>query len=210
MNNKPKKSKKSGKSSKTTKSNKSSKTTKSSKMKNDVSPNQHTINDNTVIDNTINDNTVIDNTVIDNTSSSNTTVDNTSSNKIILNDDTMDGLEGMVDKLEETNNMAEKVRLHSEISNMTKSIKFLIDTLIKDVDDQKIMADPETIFADDLDPNAKFDVLGEINNLETELENMEEIDNLRQKVDIYIQLQKKCQVLKKAADEGELVIRKCN
>jgi hypothetical protein len=130
--------------------------------------------------------------------------------EIILNDDTMDMMEGMVDKLEETNNMAEKVRLHSEISTMTGSIKLIIDKLIKDVDDHKIMADPSSIFADDLDPNGQFDVLDKINNLETELENMDEIDDLQKKALIYTQLQQKCQVFKKAADNGDLVIRKCN
>ena len=125
-------------------------------------------------------------------------------------EDTMDMMEGMVDKLEETDNMAEKIRLHSEISKMTKSIKNLIDNLIKDVDEQKIVADSSTIFADDLDPNGQYDVLDNINNLDTELENMDKIDDLRQKVDIYIQLQKKCHVLKQSADNGDLVIRKCN
>jgi hypothetical protein len=46
--------------------------------------------------------------------------------------------------------------------------------------------------------------------LETELENMDEIDDLQKKALIYTQLQHKCQVLKKAADNGDLVIRKCN
>jgi hypothetical protein len=156
---------------------------------------------------------------IDSSSSVNTDVDQSSSvnvntqmtgTEIILNDDTMDMMEGMVDKLEETNNMAEKVRLHSEISTMTGSIKFIIDGLIKDVDDHKIMADSSSIFADDLDPNGQFDVLDKINNLETELENMDEIDDLQKKALIYTQLQRKCHVLKKAADNGDLVIRKCN
>lgn len=130
--------------------------------------------------------------------------------EVILNEDTLDMLEGMTERLEETTDMAEKVRLHSEISQMTKNIKGLIDGLIKDVDDQKILADPSTIFVDEISPDEHFDVMGEITHLESELDEMDGTDDLKKKAAIYAKLQRKCQVLKNAADEGELIIRKCN
>jgi predicted transcriptional regulator len=129
---------------------------------------------------------------------------------LVLNEDTLDMLEGMTERLEETTDMAEKVKLHSDISEMTGNIKVLIDGLIKDVDDSKILADPATILPEDLSPGETFDVMKDIHDLETELDDMDTTDDLRVQAQIYAKLQRKCQILKQAADAGDLVIRKCN
>jgi hypothetical protein len=135
---------------------------------------------------------------------------NLEEDELVLNEDTLDLLEGMTDRLEETTDMAEKVKLHSEISQMTTNIKRLIDNLVQDVDDSKIIVDPSSVYPEDLAPNEKFDVMNGIHDLENELGTMSETDDLKKRVDIYAQLQRKCQILKAAADNGELIIRKCN
>ena len=129
---------------------------------------------------------------------------------LILNEDILDLLEGMTEKLEQTTDMAEKIKLHTEIKETTLHIKNLIDALIQDVDSSKIMVDPASVYPDELDPTGDFDVMSEIHSLETDLEQMDDTDDLRKKISIYANLQRKCEVLKRAADQGELIIRKCN
>lgn len=131
---------------------------------------------------------------------------------IVLNDDLLDMLEGMTDKLEETSNMAEKIKLHSEIQNSTSRIKALIDMLIDDVDNIKIREDPANIYADDfIDTDSeRFDILTSVHNLETDLSKINKTDDLIKQVEIYKNLQRKCEVLKNAANNGDLIIKKCN
>jgi hypothetical protein len=130
--------------------------------------------------------------------------------ELILNEDTLDLLEGMTEKLEETTDMAEKVKLHAEISRMTADIKGLIHGLIQDVDAAKIMVEPAAVNPDELEPDGDFDVMIGIHSLESELGEMNETDDLRERVKIYTQMRQKCAVLKRAADNGDLIIRKCN
>jgi hypothetical protein len=131
---------------------------------------------------------------------------------IVLNDDLLDMLEGMTDRLEESSNMAEKIKLHSEIKNSTSRIKNLIDMLIEDVDNVKILEDPANIYADDFieKDSERFDILSSVHNLETDLSKINKTDDLVKQVEIYKNLQRKCEILKNAANNGDLIIKKCN
>lgn len=129
---------------------------------------------------------------------------------LVINEDLLDMIEGMTEKLETTSDLSEKIKLHATIQDLTNKIKDTIDELVKEIDSPNIMADPSTVSVDDLSNVKDFDIMDEISKLESDLETEIDTDDLALAVKVYSKMHSKCQILKKAADEGELVIRKCN
>lgn len=146
----------------------------------------------------------------------NSTEDSDRENALVLDEDLLDLLDGMTDKLEKTDDMAEKVKLHSEITDMTSKIKCQIDGLIRDLENSKIMVESSAVLADDLgepgedgfDDFDTSDTVAAVKVLEGELGQMNDTDNLLERMRILAQIQRKCKILKAAADDGELIIRK--
>lgn len=128
--------------------------------------------------------------------------------EIIINDDLLDMIEGMTEKLETTTDLSEKIKLHATIQDLTNKIKDTIDELVKEIDTPNIMADPSTVNVDELAKD--FNIMDEISKLESDLETDIDTNDLALAVKVYTRILAKSQIIKKAADKGDLVIRKCN
>lgn len=129
----------------------------------------------------------------------------------IINNDTMDELEEMADKLEQTTDIAEKVRLHSELKRTTQEIKTIIDGLIEDVNNSKFEnMEISSLPLDVIDPNEKFDLMEQLNFIENDMDDMDNEDNIITKIKIFSEIKRKCEMLKKMTNCGEMRTYYCN
>lgn len=128
--------------------------------------------------------------------------------KYPISDDTMDALEAEVDALNSTQNIGEKVRLHTKLKESIQALSKEIDDMVEIVD--KI--DIDSVSADlkrEMDRDDGTDIADDIVNLDKVFEKLQEEDVLQKKIEYMQKLTTMVQRCKARCDTSRLRIASC-
>lgn len=129
--------------------------------------------------------------------------------KTPVSDDTLDALEGEIDKLNDTSNLGEKVRLHTKLESQTKLLEDEIDLMIDMMDDLDFDKAYESIKTDK-NKTDTTDVTDDIVNLDKLMNSLKQEDVMQIKI-MYVQKMlnhiARCRAL---CDQSKLIVSKCN
>ena len=128
-----------------------------------------------------------------------------------LSDDTLDELEMEAEKFKETQNLGEKISIHSKLNETIKDLEKEIDDMINIIDKINIDAVNKEI-NDNIHESSGTTINDDIVSLEKMMENLNDEEVLQMKVFHYKRITdivKKCKSICES-DSGTLNIAKCN
>lgn len=128
---------------------------------------------------------------------------------IPVSDDVMDYLESQVDQLKSTDNLGEKVSIHTKLLEYTKSLEKEIDEMIDMI--EKI--DYNDVYEDiknDINSQDTTDVSDDILNLEKIMSKLKEEDVMQIKLLYMKKILDRVRLCKAKCGEHKMTINKCN
>ncbi|VBB17832.1 hypothetical protein YASMINEVIRUS_295 [Yasminevirus sp. GU-2018] len=128
---------------------------------------------------------------------------------IPVSDDTLDQLEGEIDRLNDTSNLSEKVKLHASLVSHTKQLEATIDSMVDMIDQVDIDAACEEI-KKNKNASESTDVSDNVANLDKLLSGMKNEEVMQIKILYMKKIIDTIARCREACEQNKLVISKCN
>lgn len=123
-----------------------------------------------------------------------------------ISNNTMEYVESQIDKLNETDNLSEKINIHAKLTEYTKTLESEINSMIDTLDNINIddaIIDTQTICD-------STDIDDDIVNLNKMMENMQEEEIMQTKLDYLKKMITQVQKCKKITDNNKMSVTKIN